>query len=411
MAANDRRLTPGTTTAARVCSPLGMLLSAAAALPIVALPVTAGAQALADDIIPSVLPTGAAVGLRALSYRESGGRMKVREPVAWLSTPLGDSLEFSASGTVDTVSGASTALVSNASGRPVQILSGASITERRSASDYAIKGKFGDHTLAVSRTQSQEKDYISRAFGVHATLDFNERNTTLALGYGASSDRVMSSDDPGLQERRRNREYLAGITQILDRNSLVQSNLLRSQGRGYYDDPYRATFSFLRDGGFPPLARQVDRRPDSRDQWAWLTRYKRNLPGTNAVVSAEYRYFRDTWGVRAHTLTLNWLQTLNATWKIEPGLRYHSQGKADFYAAEITTRPTPRYLSSDQRLAAFGALEPMVRVLFQLAPGTTLDAGVSRYRQQASWKMGGGSPYFEPLSATLVNVGIVHRFQ
>jgi Protein of unknown function (DUF3570) len=388
---------------------LTALMSAAMALPIVALPLPGFAQALSEEWVPPILPIGASMGVRTLYYREAHGRMKVNEPVVWLKSPVGENWEVSASATLDLVSGASPIIVSNQTGKPTQILTGASITDRRKAVDGAVKRRFGDLSLSVSRTVSNEKDYDSHATGANLTYDFNERNTTLAIGYGASNDRVMSVTNADLHERRDTREYLLGVTQLLDRHSLVQSNLTLTQARGYLSDPYKLTVSVFGDPRQFVLAR--DSRPAARDQWAWLTRYKRNLATQNAVVSAEYRLYRDDWGIRSHTVAAQWLQSLNDRWKVELRLRYYSQSAADFYRAEIRERPAPNPTSSDQRLAGFGALEPGIKVIYQLRQGTALDLGVSVYRQQGSWKLGGqGSSSFEPLQAVLVNAGIVHRF-
>ena len=391
---------------------LSALMSAAAALPIVALPVISHAQPAEQGAGPSLLPVGATMGLRVLYYRESGERMKVTEPVLWLKTPVADNWEVSLSGTVDIVSGASPEIVSNRTGKPVQILSGASgaITDRRTAGDIAIKRKFGEHTFSVTRAVSSEDDYTSYAAGANATLDFNARNTTLAIGYGKSNDRVRSTIAPALNARRDTRDFLLGVTQLLDRNALIQSNLARTIGTGYYDDPYRLTQALFRVGQFQSLSLIPDVRPSARAQWAWLTRYKRSLPERKAVVTAEYRYFTDDWGIRAHTLFGSWLQTVNDTWKLEGGLRYYSQRQADFYRVEVLTRPPPAFTSSDQRIASFGAFEPSVKAIVQLTDGLSLDCGVSVYRQQGSWKFGGGSSSFQPLQAVLVNVGLVHRF-
>ena len=388
-------------------------MSAAAALPIVAIPVSSVAQVLEDEFVPAVLPAGAAIGIRTLSYRESHDRMKVSESVAWMRIPLGENWEVAGSRLLDVVSGASAARVSNQSGRPVQIITGASgepIKDRRNGGDVSVKRKIGDGTISLSQATSREEDYKSRAFGAAATIDFNERNTTIALGYGKSDDEVRSVDDPGLRANRKSRELLFGVTQLLDRHSLLQSNLANTRNSGYMSDPYRSTISFYRDGLFPPLVLVKDSRPDSRDQWAWLTRYKRTLPAQLAVISTEYRYYRDDWGIRAHTLYASWLQTMSERWKLEAGLRYHSQNEADFYRAEITQRPVPKYTSSDQRLAGFGTLEPSVKVIVNLTAGMSMDFGVSVYRQQGNWKIGGGTPTFEPLQAVTINAGIVHRF-
>ena len=242
---------------------LSALMSAAAALPIVMLPVSSHSQT--PEQSSASLPAGATMGLRVLYYRESDQRMKVTEPVLWLKTPVADDWEISASGIIDIVSGASPEIVSNRTGRPVQILSGASgaITDRRRAGELAVKRKFGDHTFAVSRSQSSEDDYRSNASGANATFDFNERNTTLALGLGKSNDRVRSTIEPTLNARRDTREFLLGVTQVIDRNTLIQSNVTRSKGTGYYNDPYRLTQSLIRNGQFQSLDLIFDTRPDA----------------------------------------------------------------------------------------------------------------------------------------------------
>ena len=394
-------------------SAISALMSAAAALPIVALPVSSVAQFLEEEVVPAVLPAGTAMGIRALSYRESNDRMKVSESVAWIKLPIGENWEVAGSRLLDIVSGASASRVSNQSGRIVQIITGASgepIKDRRNATEMSVKHNWGNGTVSLSRAISKEEDYYSRAMGAGVTVDFNERNTTVAIGYGQSSDQVRSVDDPELNQPRQSREYLFGVTQLLDRHSLVQSNLAYTRSAGFLSDPYRSTISLYRDGLFPPLVLVNDTRPDSRAQWAWLSRYKRTLPDQRAVVSAEYRFYRDDWGVRAHTLYASWLQTVSDRWKWETGLRYYSQNQADFYRAEITQRPVPRFTSSDQRLAGYGTIEPSGKIFLQLTAGTTFDLGVSLYRQKGSWKIGGGTSTFEPLQAITVNAGIVHRF-
>jgi hypothetical protein len=352
------------------------------------------------------------MGMRVLYYRESGDRMKITEPVLWLKTPVSEAWEISMSGTLDIVSGASPEIVSNRSGRPIQILSGASgaITDRRTAGDFSIKRKFGEHTFSVSRSMSSEDDYTSYAAGANATFDFNERNTTIAIGYGKSNDRVRSTIDATLNARRDTRDYLLGVTQLLDRNALIQSNLTRTTGSGYYNDPYRLTQSLIRNGAFQSLSLFPDVRPGSRAQWAWLTRFKRALPEQKAVISAEYRYFADDWGIRSHTFYGSWLQTINDAWKVEGGLRYYSQRQANFYRPEVLSLPVPAYTSSDQRIAGFGALEPSVKAIVQLNDSLSLDLGVSLYRQQGNWKIGGGTPSFQPLRAVLLNAGLIYRF-
>lgn len=394
-------------------NPLGALLAAALALPIVAVPVVVSAQTT-DTTATRILPPGAVVGLRTLWYREDGDRMKVTEPVLWFKSPIGELWDVAVSGTVDMVSGASPILVVNNTGKPVQIYTGASITDRRKAGDASLTRKFGalnENTIGVSYATSNEKDYDSNAYGLNATFDFNERNTTLALGAGRRNDRVMSVTDKTLNAARDASELLVGLTQLIDRRTLVQSNLTYTRLSGYLSDPYKLTFSLYRDGRTPGSIFSKDLRPDVRTQLAWLTRGKRALPEMDAIVSAEYRYYRDDWGIRSHTIAGSWLQNINDSWQIEAGLRYYSQSQADFYRAEITQRPAPQFTSSDQRIAAFGSLEPSIKLVVKLTDQLSWDLGFSRYMQRASWKLnGGGNANFEPLTAKMINSGLVYKF-
>ena len=387
-------------------------MAAAAALPITAIPLILPLAVVQQAHAESLLPPGAAMGLRSLDYRETGARIKVKESVLWLKSPIGEQWEMTASAAIDLVSGASAINVTNQSGVPTPIYTGASITDRRQAGDFSLKRKFGDanqYSLGGSVATSDEKDYKSKAFGINGTIDFNERNTTLAVGLGDRRDRVLSVTDKTLDAPRNARETLVGVTQIIDRHTLIQSNLTFTRLTGYLNDPYRLTFTVFTDGLSPRFVLARDSRPDSRNEWAWLTRFKRNFAEAGGVFSTEYRFTRDDWGVKAHTVAGSWLQNLGADWQAEVGLRYYSQSAADFYRGALI-RPNPRYTSSDQRLAAFGSLEPSLRVVYKFDASTSLDASIAIYRQQGNWKLGGATAYFQPLEAHLINVGVVHRF-
>jgi hypothetical protein len=224
----------------------------------------------------------------------------------------------------------------------------------------------------------------------------------------------MSVTDKTLDRARDAKEYLVGVTQIIDRRTLVQSNLVYTKMTGYLNDPYKLTFSLYRDGLSPRVASVRDSRPESRTQIAWLTRGKRAIAGMDAVVSAEYRFYRDDWGIRAHTLAGTWLQMVNETWQVEGGLRYYSQSQADFYRREISQRPIPTISSSDQRLAGFGAFEPSLKVIAKIGDHVSVDLSFSRYMQRGTWKLGGRPSgtegEYEPLRARLINAGVVYRF-
>lgn len=357
-------------------------MRAALALPILAVPARAGAAEVGE------------AGFTILSYREKD-LIRITEPVLWARARVGESWEVQGSIALDMVSGASYEGLSNASGRPVQTISAASVKDRRHLADAKVARRFGETTVALSRSFSEEFDYRSHAYGIEVRQDLNERNTTLALGYGQSADRIGSFDDKTLDARRDTREYLLGITQVVSRTAVVQSTVTVSRGEGFYNDPYKFTRTFFPAG---PPAFVPDTRPSSRDSFAWFTRYRHHVPPASGTLQAEYRYFRDDWDVRAHTLEVAWQQSLGESWAVRPALRYHTQGAARFYVAEVS-RPIPTEASSDPRLAAFGGVSPSVRGILQWG-GFSIEATVGHVHNTRVFRAGGnGSPTYPTLKA------------
>jgi Protein of unknown function (DUF3570) len=372
-----------------------MLMRAALALPIVAVPAKAGAADVRE------------IGFSILGYQESHNLMKISEPILWATIPFADTWEIRASGAVDIITGASPAIVTNASGKPVQSITGASISDRRKTGDLKVSKRIDDWTVSLSRAISKEEDYLSYAWGAEARVDLANKNTTLVAGFGRSNDRIRSVDDRELDERRDTKEYLLGVTQLLSPRAVVQSTLTWSRGQGWYNDPYKTTITFYPDASVPGLS--LDLRPHERDVLTWLTRYRLHFPQARATLQTDYRYFRDDWGIRAHTLEFAWSQDVGERWALRPALRYYTQSAADFYAPLIA-RPAPALLSSDQRLAAFGGLSPSLRATWR-GESITVDGTVGYYRNARSLKLGGGaSPEFETLTARYLLLSIAYGF-
>jgi hypothetical protein len=373
---------------------LAALMGAALALPILAFAPRAGAAVVGE------------MGASILGYKERG-LMKATEPILFGHAVIDDVWEVEASAVGDILTGASPQFVTNVSGRPVQVLTGASVHERRHAGDAKVGRRFGDLVISASAAVSNEHDYHSKAGGVEAREDFNDRNTTVTLGYGRANDHVGSAIDPSLDQPRTTDQWLAGVTQVLSPVSLVQSSLAYSDGRGWYNDPYKFTLTFYPGEELPALL--PDLRPDHRRSFAWLTRYRRHFAQQQGTLQADYRYFTDDWGVRAHTLEVAWEQQLGERWSLRPALRYYTQAAADFYSPVIP-QTAPRLISSDQRLAAFGGLSPSLRASVRLQ-GLVLEGTIGYVHDAASLRLGGsGSPEFETLRAVYGILSITHPF-
>lgn len=370
------------------------LAGAALALPVLMLPVQAGQLETARG------------GIKFLSYSEKN-RMEANSPLLWAEAPLGENFDVATAITLDSVSGASPQYVSNRSGSPVHTLTSASIIENRRAADVKVTRHFDEGSLGLGASVSSEHDYLSQSVNLDARFDFNEKNTTLAFGVGETNDRIGSSTQPTLDEPRTTRDYLTGVTQLLTPVSLVQSNLTYSDGNGYFNDPYKYTLSYFLNSRIPVMQR--DTRPDGRSSAAWLTRYRHYVPAWNTALLADYRYYRDNWDIRAHTFDLGLTKELARGLKIVPSLRYYTQSPARFYASSFTNAGDLG--SSDARLSAFGAVTASLKLIYEMDARTSLDASLARYRQDASYRLGGnGSEGFPTLDANFLMVGMSRVF-
>jgi hypothetical protein len=297
-----------------------------------------------------------------------------------IESPLTARSDLSADVVYETMSGASPWFVQNQGGRPVQVMSGASIEEQRT--DALISGNyyFDRAKLGASAGISTENDYFSWNLGASGELSFDDKNTTLSLGVGFSDDRIEPTDAVAFNriESAKKNSYSAniGLTRVLGRKSVIQTSFSYRFNNGYLSDPYK----LAEVNG----ANRADNRPDQRHQFAWLTRYRRHYESLDASLHLDYRYAFDDWQLTSHTLEAAWYQSLFRVLRIIPNVRWYSQSQADFYSPFYASAPADGFVSSDYRLSPYGAISYGVKAEVDLEdwPGRfdwRLNAGWDRY--------------------------------
>lgn len=385
----------------------GAIVAAALALPGV-LPQTAQAQ---------TAPTEGTVSLRYLGYRDSQtvqtrypqytgnevDRLK-RISVDALSlavlTPIGSHWVVDGSLLTEEVSGATPRYYSDVSGASIS----PGMRDKRTAGDLKLTRYFERMSVGVSTAGSTENDYRSSALAFDTRLWTADHNTTLNIGVGGANDRIRKIDDGSGAinwNSRRSFDVITGVTRVLTRNDVTQLNLTYKGGHGYYDDPYKS----------------FDRRPDRRKEAAALLRWNHHYAGMGSTLRSGYRYYRDSYGIRAHTAEAAWVQPMASWLKVTPSLRYFTQSAAYFYydpVADINVYPAPlgnpQYSSPDQRLSAFGAIAAGLKFELQLGSWTT-DLKIEQYEQRSGWRLGGeGSPGIDPFHATTLQLGVATKF-
>ena len=382
--------------AARGAARGAALLAAATLLPGLAL--AASEPAAAEEA-----PVGdGQLAWRWLSYRDRQPgfeRIRVEAPSLQLVLPLAGRWSLDATATQDAVSGASPRWHSSVSGA-------SRLSERRSAFDARFTHSGRDLVSSIALASSDEHDFESRALAAEWRLASEDRHRSLSLGLGWVQDRIGSVDHPELDRRRRTASLSLGWTQVLSRVDVLQATLTLADGHGFYDDPYKA----------------LDSRPEARRQQTLLLRWNHHFEDLDASLRTSWRAYRDSFGVQAHTMTAEWVAPLGGRLTLTPSLRLHSQRAAAFYYDPVYSyigapfppgwlEASPRWLTADARLSAFGALTLGLKLGIDWSSRWSSDLKVEQYEQRGHWRVGGpGSPGIAPLRARVLQVGLVHRF-
>ena len=263
--------------------------------------------------------------------------------------PLGEDWYIDGQMQYETLSGSSPIQTYEKDGKSVLITSGATIEEQRFDLKVSPKRYFDDGSLGGTLAYSTENDYESIALGADGSLELFDKHTTLLASFSASYDTINPTDIELSPSRTaldgKNKRIVSlyqGISQVIDKNRVIQIGAGLTHLSGYLSDPYK----------------EFDQRPDERDQFTISALYRHFLNvGDGAALHADYRLYADDWGIFSHTLTARWAQSFNTSsmqFLVTPLVRYYRQTEADFYTLEEF--PSGEHFSSDSRLSEFGAM-------------------------------------------------------
>ena len=167
-------------------------------------------------------------------------------------------------------------------------------------------------------------------------------------------------------------DFIIGITQVVNRKTIVQLNYTLGLTDGYQNDPYKIVSvidpatglpatgsgsSFFDTASTGNLPYVYESRPDSRQRNSLYFKAVHHL--SEDVINASYRYFWDDWGIASHTLDFRYRYELKNSY-LQPHVRYYTQDAADFYTHNlqlgsdvdpVTGAASRQHASNDYRLA------------------------------------------------------------
>lgn len=243
-------------------------------------------------------------------------------------------------------------IVPDEQGKAVQVMSGATIDEKRNevTLDFHSFNTKSESTLSAG--YSVENDYRSLSFGFAGAMNFDNKLTTLSYGINTAKDYIDASDadETNLRptEEVKNRLGMTiGVSRVLTKNTLVNASISYSLLDGYLSDTYK--------NAFVAGAIVHDSRPDSTAQTAATIMLREFFPSANAALHLDYRYYTNDWELDSHTLELSWYQNLGKGWQLIPSARFYEQTATAFYQPFYLQERLDGYYSSDYRLSEFSA--------------------------------------------------------
>ncbi len=373
--------------------------------------------------------------------------------------------------------------------------------ETRKQGDFKLSYEWDEAALDVGGGISLENDYESRFANLGGRLDFNQKQTTFNFGLSYTNSDTFATLDPDglgftdtsaydsdvgecveliidpdtlqdicvisvkhpidnkvsagvfgtygvdgisrtgavLRGNRQDWGSQLGLTQVLNKDTLLSLDLGYTRNTGYLANPYKNVFAHTvnmipGDELLEVNSRtRLEIRPDERNLFNWHMGYDQYIEPFDAALHFNYHFAHDDWDINAHTFEADWVQPLGAGWTVTPRIRYYSQSSADFYTTgifnitetifdednnfvgESIIQEFPKYYSSDQRLSAFGTLSGGVTISKQFVKGVSLETGFEYYTHQGGLKLGGGGEqdfadfdYWVANAALKVNLGALN---
>lgn len=267
------------------------------------------------------------------------------------------------------------------------------------------------NTVSAGLTASDEYDYLHLGANVKFSRDFNKRNTTASVAFAVAADEwdpVGGAPDPlssmldvgDLSNRsgKKNKDVLdvvAGVTQVINRDLLVQLNYSFSNASGYLNDPYKIVALVAPQSGDliartptpgvdgPSHEYLFEARPDERTKHSIFAQAKYNMSGR--VLDISYRYMTDDWDIDSHTLDLRYRWPTGEHQYVEPHVRFYTQTHADFYRPSLAnTTPLPAFASADYRLGEFDAITLGLKYGWETSSGRQMSARLEYYTTDGS---------------------------
>lgn len=320
------------------------------------------------------------------TWQEDDNRIRVDSHYGEAEQTWANGANLRLVGLVDTITGATP------TGQPAPDGSDqvplATLEDERRSYQVEYTHPFESFDLALGYGSSKESDYFSDVWSLNNRIYFNQKNTTLLLGYARSDDDIQAAFMPEPRQKKV-QDAIIGFTQVVSPRTTFTANLSYGYEEGYLSDPYKIIEK--RTEILPGLELDLtfpENRPSERKKVIGFFSVNHALEDLNAAMEMTYRYLRNDWGVRSQTVEWSWFQRFGERFILRPGVRFYRQSAADFYTLDLSSSPIvpppvatgdAPYYSADYRLSDMDTWMLGIRGIWDINEHVSIDATYERY--------------------------------
>jgi len=233
-----------------------------------------------------------------------------------------------------------------------------------------FKGRYDIGTII---SYSNEYDYESVGLGLNLSKRSKNNNSEIGLNLQTYVDRADiiypyelrpqnypdGSDDGGPVDKRFRYSNTASIVFSQVINKRLQASILVD---GVYQNGFLST-SFNRTTFVNEVF--VENLPDVRIKLPIGARLN-YFAGDNIIAKVYYRYYMDSWGITAHTFSLEVPVKIKPWFSVYPAYRYHKQSGMDYFYLPESDFEGQEFYSNDYDLSGFDS--HFMGLGFRIAP-------------------------------------------
>jgi hypothetical protein len=343
------------------------------------------------------------ISVQYLHYDEDTQTTKINTPTIEFNKDFGADYTLNITGTHDGISGASPTYYDALSGASATIPKGVlykndirygdiPYSDNRNSTGFSLTKRLKSRDeLTFGYNYSHERDYISNELSFNMLHYLNKsKNTSLSFGLAYEKDKIDSYCFMGLAEcdgvsgassktiknhsHTINSEF--GITQILDKTSLVKASIFTIKESGYLSSPYQRVVRYYNTS--PKITQE--QKPNSRFAYGLVIEYDKTFNDKFSSLFS-YRFYHDDWGITSHTQRGKFYYDLTNKFTLGLDLRYYSQSKAKFFSGMRDYFTNQKYASSDRHIGKITSYNVAIEADYKLSNSITLNVGAGYYKQ------------------------------